>query len=448
MEDSDQGNTINTPELNPGIREQHKKKEESSEYANKPSLLGSVLARKFMKIVVISGGSVLLLFIAVLGYQIYQKWQTTPVSPPPPPPPPPIVEPVSVNKAVFAYLKDRNSIWTIDVNGENKKQIYILKNNTDKLTALDWKAQNKLLSFSLCKANNICEISTYDMETNSLSPEVKDIKSNFIRKLTWSDEKDYLAYVAVSKGNYTETINVKKNAISADFILRSGSVDQSLVKFYTIDDPTNSQTKVLFTPQSRYVILSTLYEELVDQDKNSKTSKKVYNLESYPVIYIFRMNGSIVEIIKNASDPWIENDTTIGYKKDDKLVYKTIGEEEETLISDFEFSYNPVISPNLKQIAYWKKEGGFNDNALGVYEKDLSIHRNIVRGIVLPLWVSENKVLGIKPDGCLGQNCLLYEYQTAVLTLIDVKQQSAQVLDQGKTITEVEINDMNYTGSN
>ena len=68
-----------------------------------------------------------------------------------------------------------------------------------------------------------------------------------------------------------------------------------------------------------------------------------------------------------------------------------------------------------------------------------------MRGFGLPVWIGDGTVVGVKPDGCIGSNCQLYQYQTFSIAVIDMDNGEAKIIDSGKTISEVTIKDRNYT---
>jgi len=130
------------------------------------------------------------------------------------------------------------------------------------------------------------------------------------------------------------------------------------------------------------------------------------------------------------------------YKKDGKLLYKAIGEEGESEITNF-IGYNPQVSPNGKSFAYWWNENNDLTVVLGVYDSKLNIHRNILRGIILPTWITQDKIAGIKADSCLGESCLLYQFQTASLAIVDILNGEVTPVDQAKSISNITFNRAN-----
>lgn len=346
------------------------------------------------------------------------------------------IAPVIEEGKKFAYVKDHSSIWIAPVSGENinskKLKVFEIFNKDEEITTIDWKDPDNI-TYSKCTKQTTCEISTFDVKSKSTTPNIVDTDTKYIRKTGWSNDYKYFAYITV---NNAKSELVKENLEETRLKIKSGSINNTLDSFYTESDPSNSQSRVIFTPDNEYVVFSTIEKEINVDPKDDKK----YTTNSYPLILVYRLNGSKVDEIKNASDPFLLDVDILGYKKDDDLVYKKIGTQDESKITDFGTSYNAELSPNKKAVAYWKNEGGFSDVLLGLYDSVTDIHRNVLRGIVLPVWVNDTDVVGIKADGCLGQNCLLYEYQTTSLALVETTLGGkVQIIDQGKSISDVDV---------
>jgi hypothetical protein len=172
---------------------------------------------------------------------------------------------------------------------------------------------------------------------------------------------------------------------------------------------------------------------LPDETKSKENEIAIIPSSTIEVYYV---NGVKVEHIEGANDPFLLNDGKMGFKKDNKIVYRTIGKSDETVITSFN-GFNSEISPNKNLIAYWYAEGNLSNVILGVFDSELNIHRNILRGIILPIWINNDKILGIKADNCLGgTSCQLYEFQTNSISLIDVEKGNVKQIDQGRKISE------------
>ena len=115
------------------------------------------------------------------------------------------------------------------------------------LTTIEWKNQNKDISYAKCsKTAAICEISTLNIKENALTPEINSINSDYLRKFTWSDDFEYIAYIAQKPSTEKDKEGITS---VADLRLKSGSVDVSLGEIPTADDPTNTTSKVINYPK-------------------------------------------------------------------------------------------------------------------------------------------------------------------------------------------------------
>lgn len=408
--------------------EKEKTKVQGSEFAKKLPLVPKKTLKKIailfslLLVFAVIGGTVFAIYSNYLKKQREQPAQLQkpldkqPVTPP-------VTEKISPR---FAYIKNTKILLSAGLNGENRTRLLELTGNDYKLTTLFWKgAQN--ITYARCPTvatrGTSCEISTLDTQSKSVLPELNDTRVTDIYKLTFSPDKNYLAYLG-SKNSKTY------------FYFRSGTISNSFGSFLTGNNLARPQNRVFFTPDNQYVVFATKRKTVRVGTRDKRQTTEI----TTPVIYVYRINGVKVDEISGASDPFLIDNEKLGYVRRNKIVYRIIGNVEETVVTSFENSYNPVISEDGAKLAYWKNEGGFQDVVLGLYETNLNIHRNIIRGIVLPTWITVNRVIGITADKCVGQNCYLYEFQTTSLALVDINEGTVLTIDQGKSISELTFN--------
>lgn len=319
----------------------------------------------------------------------------------------------------IAYIKNGNSIWSSDLNGENKERyVEIPIDSENEITSINWKDKDNL-GYTNCDSGGNCELSSYNLESRSITPELT--KDTTIEAFAWSPDLSYLAYV-------------ENNSSNTVYRLKLGTVDTKLTEFGYERDETLTVSQVFFTSDSRYVIYSSLKKDLPAPDRNGNIDES--KAEIYPVIYVYQVNGSPVDQITNASDPFLIDDQTLAYRTTGgQLLYSVIGTGDETEIADF-VGFNPEISMDKKNVAYWRNETGGNIVVLGIYDSNLNIHRNILRGVVLPVWINNQAVVGIKADSCFAENCLLYEFKTASMVIVDIQDGNVTSVDQGKSLSK------------
>ncbi len=385
---------------------------QNSEFAEKGPLLNSRMKRNILIGCGIVAVLIAALFVGVFAYQQMNK--------PPammPLPPEPVVEnpePVRSDTPRFAYIKNEKNIWISNINGEEKFSILELPlTSKSRVVSLSWKDKDNLSYVTCDTSTSVCEISTYNFETKSIKPEVTSTGST-LTKFAWSKDGKYLAYIE----NRGKNTNLR---------LKLGTIDNILKTYVTdTEDASLSKSVVDFNDDSQYILYSSP-ELIVNENKSTTQTQSVY---------IYQLNGAQIDEIKNVDYPFFIDNDTVAYKSNNRLVYKDVGTTDESAITDFA-GYNPALSPNDNQIAYWRDEVGFNNVVLGVYESDKNIHRNILRGVILPVWVSPDKIVGIKADSCIGERCLLYEFQTTSMVIVDVNNGEVLSVDQGKSLTGV-----------
>lgn len=364
-------------------------------------------------------GTVIVIILALI------KKKPKQIEPPKEPDIPVVIEkPVTSDLPKLAYIKNQNTVWETNIKGESKALLVNIGQNTNQIiTSLDWKTKDKI-SYSQCtKDSTGCKINVYSKDNKSQETVLTEPKATLILKHAWSPDKRTLGYIEQRGGN--TYLNLK-----------SGNVLTPLESFPATKDIANTKTRLLFTPDGEYVIFYAEKKDIITDQKYKSKKESA----SYPVIMVYRLNGIKVDEIKNASDPFLIDKNLLGYNKDNQLKYKEIGSSTETLITN-QTGLNPVISPNKKLIAYWAKEtGGLKKIVLQIFDTELNIRRDILRGIVLPTWLTDHSIAGIKLDSCLTENCLLYEFQTAGLVIVDTNTSKTTVVDQGDSISAVTLN--------
>ena len=393
-----------------------------SEYAEKLPLFSRQQIRKYMSKAVLLFLIIFLIPAGIFAYKKFWPMTQTPTPAPPPDenpiiPPPPEKQPV-----LLAYVKNQKEIWVADSNGENKiKAAELPPGSLKTFTALNWKAKDKI-AYSSCEEKTGCDLVTIDLNDKSTSLEDRT-KATIIRKFTFSTDDNYLAYITDDTKN-------------TNLYLRTGAITSSLASFRTAVDETKVKSRVLFTKDNQYVVFSTLRKDLIP----SKEDKTKMTELIYPIIYAFSPNGAKVDEIRDAADPFLVENNLIGYTQSGKFLYKEIGSTEFSEITESS-GLQLVMSPDKTKIAYWKTDDEFATSVvLGLFETKTNIHRNIIRGVILPVWLSDDKLIGIKVDNCIGESCLLYEFKTASIGIIDINKGKSKLIDQGKSITEVSTN--------
>lgn len=390
----------------------------NSEFAEKGPLVNPETVRKFLRITFLIVGIIAVLIGLVIAYQILTTPQTDPIIEDPVVQEPVNNNPIAADKSYFAYIKNEKNIWISDTDSQEKFSVVEIPiDSASRVTSLKWRDSTNL-GHSVC-SNNFCEILVYNFETRSISPVLST--QNAIRSFAWSPNQEYFGYIE----NAENTTNLR---------IKSGTIDNVVKSFPAAIDVTQTKVDVLFTTDNRYVIFYTVRQRDPQFDERGQPISDTN--PPFPAIYAFQVNGVQVDEILNASDPFLINGETLAYKINNQLVYKTIGSVGESLITPFQ-GYNPTISFDNRNIAYWRDEVGFNTVVLGVYDSELDVHRNILRGIILPTWISPSRVAGIQADSCLGDRCLLYQFQTASLVIVDITAGEVISVDQGQSISDV-----------
>ena len=321
----------------------------------------------------------------------------------------------------FAYIKDTKAIWIADTKGENKQMVLeIPASSTAVFSTLTWKSPSDL-TYVMCEdtEQNNCNIRTINIESKAITDEYAS--ENMIKKMIWDKTSAYIGFI--------ETTLDGREGIRTNFKLKTGTIVNELNTFLKQDDPGNTKVQVMFSSDNKYIVYYSVMRKIT---KISDTQ----SVEIIPLIEVYLLNGTKVDQIESATDPFFITENKLGYIKNNSIIYKTVGLEDETIATAFNGS-NPSISPDKNLIAYWYSEGNLNNVVLGVFDTNLNIHRNLLRGIVLPIWISDSEILGIKADNCLqGTTCQLYQFQTNSISLVDIQRGNVVQVDQGKRISE------------
>lgn len=411
-------------------QEKSSNKPPTNEFAKKGPLLSKLLIKRITTVII--GVALLAIgvsFIVPLTLDFFYKIkEESGKTEPDLPLEPPIINGNTETSElpVFAYIKDENSIWTANIDGQERTQlIEISKVDEEKITSTAWKNKDQI-SFSKCSNTNNkkgCEILLLTTTNKSQSLLITEQNSKNINTHAWGPDQKSIGYIKTTDKNLS-------------FNLKIGTINNELETFLTEIDRSNVKSRVIFTEDNEYVIFSGIKKEIIP----SKDDRDKPTIEIYPIISIYSLNGVQVDSIKNASDPFLIDNKTVGYKKDNRLMYRSIGTPDETEIAT-QAGFNPTISQDKKKFAFWSIEtAGLQKVILQIFDSDLGIVRDVLRGIVLPTWLSDTKIAGIKVDDCLAESCLLYEFQTPGLVLINIDTSEAAIVDQGKSIANITLN--------
>jgi|LakMenE18May11ns_1017448.scaffolds.fasta_scaffold9956263_4 hypothetical protein len=410
MENSDQKTTLN-PQSNTSTNNQ---------FAEKQPLIDPSVLKTSKKIAIAAIGIVIILIMFQIIFNFIRNKTFIPNVNTSIPEPTEQPKPMAAKK-FFSYLKDEKAIWISDTTGNNKEMILEIPTASKSFfSTITWKTP-KNLTYVICEDSlGPCEINTISIEDKAITNEFNT--EGLVKKLSWDKSGSYLAFV--------EEYKTLENEYSRSFRLKTGTVINSLSTFLVDKDLNNIRYNVQFGPNDKYIVFADTKKELIE--KNSRDILTTYT----SFIEVFILNGTKVDYIPYAGDPFFINESKLGYIKDRSIIYKEVGQKDETIATVFN-GITPAISPDKSQIAYWYTEGNLNNVVLGVFDTNLNIHRNILRGIVLPKWISETEILGIKADNCLqGLNCELYQFQTNSISIVDIRKGNVIQIDQGKRISE------------
>jgi len=396
---------------------------QNTEFAAKGPLFDKSTIKKFALMGVI--GVLILMILIVAGITISQilkskdELQETPIN---------TTEPVVIEqpkeKPHFAYIKNRKAIWIASTDGKDKNQILeIPAASSEYYTDIDWKTAD-ILSYSKCSDDNKCSIESFNTKDKSSIVEVSQNNGNGqISRIKWDPKAKYLAFIRYSQDDYT--INFKAGTVTQVFkTLKAQMTDRDI------------DSKLTFDNQGQYLAIYLNYKQIDEKDRNKEPI-------IIPTIYVYQPNGVIVDEIAKAQDPDFDKEGNLYYISDGDIILKSIGESNATAVTQL-IGRNITMSADSTLIAYWDDKGGFANSRLNIYDLKQDIHRNILRGIILPKWISANEVVGIKPESCIGASCQLYEFQTTSLYILNIQDTSAEnsviQVDQGKTLSSLKYN--------
>lgn len=329
-------------------------------------------------------------------------------------------EPEIPNVPNFAYIKDESNIWVVDINGENKSRLLeIPSGSTEKFTSLAWKSADEITYAKSLKDGSAIE--TLNVENKGILTELSSQKG-IINNLVWGGS-NYLAYTILIPESKAQT-----------FVLKTGTIVSPLFTFLTKPENVNLDTRVVISDEGGYVVYSGLQVIIPPKEASRDELPK-----EVPFIQVYEFNGTKVDEIQNASDPMFLEKNKLAFKYDGYLSSKYIGQNDITKITPLN-GYNPTVSFDKSQFAYWNSTGGFSNALLVIYDTNLNYPRNILRGVLLPEWISNNKVAGVRADNCLGANCQLYQYQTNNLAIVEVSIGKVIEVDQGRNISSISYN--------
>lgn len=392
------------------------KEEERSDYAKKKPLITKWFLIKTLAVIV---AIAVIVFLVILITATIKARNVPPTRPEIKPPE--VIENPTVEDTLpsVAYIKNDRSIWITNTKGENRINLVDLDafKEDGKITSIDWYSKDQL-AYSTC--NNGCTIYLISVSNKAQTAIVQSAEASIIERIKWSNNRESLAYIEVRGGK-------------TYYNLKSGNLTGTLESFYNVEDKSGNKNKIVFADDDNYVI----FESEKTDEKPNQNDK---NIVTYSAVTVYRPNGIKVDEIKDATSPFLIGNSLMGYEKNNALLYKTIGASDEISITTMG-GLNPEISPNKKLIGFWSNESeGQKKIILQIYDTQLNIRRDILRGIVLPIWLDDKTIAGIKLDSCLGENCLLYEFQTAGFVLVDISNSKTKVVDQGDSIAEITLN--------
>lgn len=396
---------------------------QQSEFATKGALIEKSQIKKIALIATIGvlGLAILVVAIIIIS-QIVKPGQT--LQDTPTIQTDPVVEEKPKDKPNMAYIKNSKSIWVATTDGQEKNQVLEIPATAEEyFTDVEWKTKD-ILTYSKCTKTRSCSIESYNIKDKSAIVEVSQAnRTGEITRIKWDSSAKYLAFLRKNGEDFT--INFK-----------AGTVTQTFNTLLAQVSDNDIESKISFDTQSQYIAIY-LTQKIVDEKE--RNAPPIY----IPTIYVYQPNGVLIDQITNAKDPEFDRDNNLFFISNGQIIQKQVGDPSQTIVTNLA-GRNISISADANLIAYWDDQGGFANARLNVYDLKQNIHRNILRGIILPKWISANQVVGIKPESCIGTSCQLYEFQTTSLFIINVQDTSATdsviQLDQGKTLSSVKYN--------
>lgn len=321
---------------------------------------------------------------------------------------------------IAIYIKDKSQVWVYDIN-ENSRQLIISVpqvDNNETITAAAFKSDNEV-SYAYCPDNDGCIVQTLDLDTKGIKTEYQSEKGETIRQIDWGNE-EYLGLII-------------ENQDQTSFVVQAGTVENTFNLFNSVPDTSNINTKILFDSTGETVIFSA--ESLVTENAGTRNEKQFRR----PIVEIFKINGLKIDQVLDAKDPIFVTDEFISYTKGQTIFIKKIAELGENIVTD-NGGNSIEISPDKSQYVFWKASNdGSRNITMSLYDIQQNFTRNILRGIILPKWVTNTEIIGIKSESCLSNDCLLFEFQTAELIQLNIDTQATTVIDRGVSFRDISV---------
>ena len=408
---------------NPANEQLNTQEVNNSEFAQKEPLVYKKTIKKYAMIAV-SGllGLAIIITAVVIYMRFMDRFNVTEPTPPVTPTPTPEIPKAA--SPLIAYIKNDKSIWIVNTDGTDKKVLLELPGSSDQFFSdLTWKSKG-FLSYSLCDTNPNCTVETYNLETKSSVTEINNSEEGFVESLTWAPENKFIGYFQYKdQGSQNQTVELR---------LKTGTTNTVLSTHKTEIKDIEQVSKVTFSEDEDHIAFG--FVELV-----ASTRGRTITYTAKPKILVYRVSGVLLDTISDAKDPMFIDEKTIEYQKGAQLIHREIGTLSETAITPIT-GFNLDVSPDKSKYAYWSPTGGFSDALLIIFDGNLNLQRNILRGVLFPQWISNSTVVGIKADNCLGSKCELFDYQTISLATVNIETKQANPIDQGRTIKDVEVN--------
>lgn len=209
-------------------------------------------------------------------------------------------------------------------------------------------------------------------------------KSLKLSRLAWADLSTYA---------YT-TVNSNGTSVNIEY------VHDNNVKKIERFPPNVKGDRGIFIEDSSKLIFSPEKDRLAYIDT---TAGRGFNF----TVYIYDVNGGIVDKIVDATMPvWKDKDTII-YRRyannDAGYLYKRdlVKKESSRITYSHEASYDPVIQGNF--LVWWEMGGSGNTY---VYDVTKSKGELLEQGSAYPVWIGKNEIMYAKTRECGQEECM------------------------------------------
>lgn len=333
-------------------------------------------------------------------------------------------EPIVTNTPTtkIIYIKDQKEVWLYDVAKNDKELVVSVPQFSDKselITAAAFKSDNEV-TYSYCPGKKGCTVYTTNLDTKGRKTEQEFKNVNRISQLEWGGEHEYLALITEEEA-------------TTNFLVKSGTIITPFKTFTTADDTTGLASSIRFDSKGDKVIFHGQQLQILNLGKRNEERNKI------SLVDVYKINGVQIDEATNAYDPLFVSDDFFSYRRGQGIYIKQIGEGGENLVTP-NAGNSIEISPDKTQYAFWNAiDEGIRNVTLRIYDIKQNFTRNILRGIILPKWVTNTKLLGIKSESCLSDDCLLYEFQTAELILVDINSQETIIVDRGVSFRNTKV---------